>query len=92
MSRDGLADGQRALAIGHDRGQRRLVGDERAHVLRVGRDEGQRIDRAAAAGEQVDRRRAELGDEPMQVVGVLLPGVDWLLGSALTLRSTPRGS
>ena len=36
------------------------------------RDEGERVHRAAAAGEQVDRARAELGDDPMQVVGVLL--------------------
>ena len=46
--------------------------DERPDLLRVLRHERERVHRAAAAGEQVDRAGAELGDEPMQVVGVLL--------------------
>ena len=54
---DRLGGGQRALAIGQDRGERRLVRDERPDLLRVLRDEGQRVHRAAAAGEQVDRAR-----------------------------------
>ena len=69
---DRLGDRQRALAIGQDRGERRLVRDERPDVLGVLRHEGERVDRAAAAGEQVDRARVERGDDPMQVVGVLL--------------------
>ena len=62
----------RALAVGQDRGERRLVRDERPHVLRVLRHEGERVDGAAAAGEEVDRAAAELGDDPVEVVGVLL--------------------
>ena len=46
--------------------------DERPDVLRVVRHEGERVHGAAAAGEEVDRAAAELGDDPMQVVGVLL--------------------
>jgi hypothetical protein len=69
----GLVDGKggrhRVLAVGHDRGQRRLVRDQRPDVLRVPGHEGERVDRATAAGEQVDRATDRL-DEPMQVVGV----------------------
>ena len=43
------------LAIRQRRTQRRLVRDQRPHVLGMLRDERQRVDRAAAAGEQVDR-------------------------------------
>ena len=50
----------------------RLVRDEGAHLLRMRRDQRQRIDRAATAGEQVDGAGVELGDQPAQVVGVLL--------------------
>ena len=46
--------------------------DERPDLLRVLRHEGERVHRATAAGEEVDRTHAELGDDPMQVVGVLL--------------------
>ena len=44
--------------------------DERAHVLRMLRDKRQRIHRAAAAREQVDRTAADRGDDPMDVVTV----------------------
>ena len=75
---DRLGDRQRALAIGQDRGERRLVRDERPDLLRVGRHEGERVHRAAAAREQVDRAAAELVDDPVQVVGVLLGrGLRW---------------
>jgi hypothetical protein len=46
------------------------VRDERPHVLRVLGHEGERVDRATAAGEDVDRPRTDRLDEPMQVVGV----------------------
>ena len=51
---DRAGSGERVLAVGEDRRERRLVRDERPHVLRMLRDEGQRVDRAAAAGEEVD--------------------------------------
>jgi hypothetical protein len=69
---DRTAGRERALAIGEDRSDRRLVRDERPNLLRVPRHEGERVHRATTAREQVDRARVELGDEPMQVVGVLL--------------------
>ena len=50
---------QRVLAVGQERGERRLVRHERPHVLGVPGHERQRVDRAAAAGEQVDRPAAE---------------------------------
>ena len=61
---------QRVLAVGQDRGERRLVRDERPHVLWVLGHEGERVDRATAAGEEVDRLPTDRLDEPMQVVGV----------------------
>jgi hypothetical protein len=73
---DGLGDSYRALAIRQDRREWRLVRDERQNLLGVLRHEGERVHRAAAGGEQVDRPCLEvshdLGDDPMQVVGVLL--------------------
>jgi hypothetical protein len=62
----------RVLAVGQDGGERRLVGDEGPHVLGVLGHEGERVDRATAAGEQVDRTSTDRLDEPMQVVGVHL--------------------
>jgi len=67
--------GQCPLAIGEHRDQWRFVRDERPYLLRVVRYEGQRVHRAAAAGEQVDRPGIDRRDEPMQVVRVLLDGV-----------------
>ena len=69
---DGSAGRERAFAIGEDRRERGLVRDQRPNLLRMARHEGERIHGATSAGEEVDRARAELGDEPMQVVGVLL--------------------
>ena len=63
------------LAIGEHRDQWRFVRDERPYLLRVLRYEGQRVHRAATAGEQVDRPGIDRRDEPMQVVRVLLDGV-----------------
>ena len=66
------ADGSlRVLRVGQDRGERRLVRDEDAHVLGMRRDERQGIDRAPAGGKEVDRP-TDLADDPMEVVGVLL--------------------
>ena len=63
---------QRRLAVGQHLGGRRLVRDERPDLLRVLGHQGQRVDRAAAAGEEVDRAGAERRDQPVQVVGVLV--------------------
>ena len=87
---DRLRDRHRTLAVGQDRRERGLVRDERPDVLRMLRHQGQRIHRAAAAGEQVDRA-ADRRDDAVDVVGVLL-GRRLVAGSALMLRSTPRGS
>jgi hypothetical protein len=51
------------------------VRDERPYLLGVIGHEGQRVHGAAAAGEEVDRPGIDRGDEPMQVVGVLLDRV-----------------
>jgi hypothetical protein len=67
--------GQRLLAIGEHRGERGFVRDERPHLLRVLGHQGQRVHRAAAAGEQIDRLFIECGDEPIQVVCVFLDRV-----------------
>ncbi len=65
--------------------------DECPNLLRVLRHECQRVDRATAAGEEVDRTQVELGQDPTQVVGVLLGrGLGGRVG--LVLRSTPLGS
>jgi hypothetical protein len=61
---------QRVLPVGQDRGERRLVRDQRPHVPRVPGHQRERVDRAAAAGEQVDRPATDRLDEPVQVVGV----------------------
>ena len=67
--------GQCPLAIGEHRDEWRFVRDERPHLLRVLGHEGQRVHRAAAAGEQVHRPGIDRRDEPMQVVRVLLDRV-----------------
>ena len=66
--------------------------DERPDVRGVGRDEGQRVDGAAAAREEVDRAAADGLDDPVEVVGVLLRAWTAVAGSSFALRSTPRGS
>ena len=81
---DGHARGQRGVPIGDELGERRLVGDEGRHVVRMGGHEGQGIDRATAAGEHVDRPAAGRGDDPVEVVGVLLRG---RLGRRLGLQA-----
>ena len=63
---------QRRLPVGEERRERGLVRHERPHVLGVLGDQRQRVHRAAAAGEQVDRSASELLDDPVDVVGVLL--------------------
>ena len=88
---DRPAGGQRVLAVRHERGERRLVGDERPHVVGMLRDEGEGVDRAAAAGEAVHRPADGL-DDPMDVIGVDARALIGLAGSASTLRSDPRGS
>jgi hypothetical protein len=60
------------VGVRKDGCQRWLVGDQRPHVLRVGRDERQRVHRATAAREQVNRSEPDLTDDPMQIIGVLL--------------------
>ena len=70
----GLVDrpdgGERMLPVGKNGAQRRLVRDERPHVLRMLRHQRERVHRAAAGGEQVDRPAADGLNEPMQVLGV----------------------
>ena len=52
----------------------RLVRYQRADLLRVLGHQGQRVDGAAAAGEDVHRSGVQRGDQPVQVVGVLVRG------------------
>src|SRR5207302_1018658 len=66
--------GQYPLAVGQFLYRRWLVGHERAHLLGVPGDEHQRVDRATAGGEEVHRTRVQRGDQPVQVVGVLVRG------------------
>ena len=88
MARHG---GLGVLGVRQQGGQRRLVGHQRADVVRVRGDEGQGIDGAAAAGEQVNRLAAYRLDDPMQVIGVLAR-FGLRAWSSLVLRSAPRGS
>ena len=48
--------------------------DERPDLLGVLGHQGQRVDGAAAAGEDVRRSGVQRGDQPVQVVGVLIGG------------------
>ena len=50
--------------------QRRLVGNEGSHLLRVLSHQGKGVDGATAGGEQVYGSCVEGGDEPVQVVCV----------------------
>ena len=88
MSRRGR---QRILAIGQHLGERRLVRDEGPDILGMAGDQGQRVDGATAAGEEVDGSAADRLDHAVDVVGVLLGrGLGGVV--VLRLRSTPRGS
>ena len=72
----GLADagagGQHRLAVGQFLSRWRLVRHQHADLLRVPGHQGQCVDRAAAAGEDVGGRGAEGGNQPVQIVGVLI--------------------
>ena len=69
---DGTAGGERVRRVRQHARRRRLVGDERPHEVGVRGDEGERVDRAAAAGEQVDRAPADRLDHRAHVGGVHL--------------------
>jgi hypothetical protein len=59
------------LRVGEHRDQGRLVRHQREHIARVGRHQGQRGDRAAAATEQFHRANAERLDESVHVLGLV---------------------
>lgn len=87
---DGPGGCERGVTVGQDVGDRRLVRHQRADVLRMLGRQHQRIHGAPAAGEEVDGA-AELSNEPMQVIGVLLgrrgaPRIG--LGAALHARGS----
>jgi hypothetical protein len=63
--------GERVLAVGEQRRDRRLVSHDRAHVLGMRGGQRQGVGRATAAAEQV-HGAANLLDEPMEVIRVLL--------------------
>ena len=65
--------------------------DEGQHVLRMLRDESERVHRTAAAREEIDRPGVQRLDDPMQVARMVV-GVDSVVGSTFVLRSDPRGS
>ena len=81
---------QRRLAVRQELHRRRLVRDQRAHLLGVLSHQRQRVHRAAAGGEEIHRAAAERVDKPVQVVGVLvrrrLAGVVRLLAAAGAAR------
>ena len=81
---DVLGRGEGGGAVGGERRQRRLVGDEDPDVVGVAGDECQRVDRAAAAREEVDRPAAGRRDHRVDVVGVLLRR---RLGRGVVLRA-----
>ena len=59
-------------AVGQDRGQRRLVRDERAHLVATVRHPRQRVHRPAAAGQDVDRSPTDRLDDAPQVARVVV--------------------
>src|SRR5262245_57640475 len=84
--RDVLRRREGCLPVRQQRGERRFVSDEDPDVVRVAGDEGQRVDRATAAREEVDRATAQRLDHRVDVVGVLLRrrlGRGVVLGAAL---------
>ena len=83
--------GERLLAVGHGLRRRRLVRDERPHLLRVRGHERERVHRAAAAREDVDGPGAE-ASITRERSSPCCSGVEALVGSSFTLRVTPRGS
>jgi hypothetical protein len=60
------------LSVGQHGGGRRLVGDQRPHLLGVPLHQGQRVRSPAAAGEDVHCAGIQSRDEPMEIVGVFL--------------------
>jgi hypothetical protein len=62
---DGLERGQRLLAVGQFLGGRRLVRHEGADLLGVPGHQGQRVDGAAAGGEDVHRPGVQRQDQPV---------------------------
>jgi hypothetical protein len=65
--------GERLFAVRQRRRGGRFVRHEGAHLLRMPGHQRERVDRSAAAGEDVRRLSAERGDQPVQVVRVLIP-------------------
>jgi hypothetical protein len=63
---------ERLFAVGQHRRGRRLVRDDRAHLLGVLRDEREAIVGAPARAEEVHRPDVERVDQPVQVVGVVV--------------------
>jgi len=56
-------------------------------LLRVPGHQGQRVDRAAAAGEDVHRPGIERGDDPVQVISVLIRrGLGSVVGARAALH------
>ena len=58
--------------------------DEGQHILRMLRDESERVHRTAAAREEIDRSGVQRLDDPMQVVRML---VGRRLGRGIGLRA-----
>ena len=84
---DGLARGQRRLAVGQLLGGGRLVRHQGADLLRVPGHQGKPVDGAAAATEDVHRPGGHDIDQPVQVVGLLL---DRGLRGAVGALAAPR--
>ena len=85
---DRLAGGERLVRIRQQAGRRRLVRHECPYEVRVGRDEREGVDGAAAAGEHVDRAPADRVDHGAHVVGMdLRVDLDVRVGALASLRA-----
>src|SRR6185312_17541790 len=86
---DAHARGQRLLTVRQFLGGWRLVRYQDADLLGVLGHQGERVDGAAAAGEDVHRTGVQRIDQPVQIVGVLLDrGLQGAVGTLAAPRAT----
>ena len=64
--------GQRRPAVRQHLGGRRLVRYERPDLIGMAGHEGEGVHGSAAAGKQINRSRAQRGDQPVEIVRVLI--------------------
>ena len=86
----GSLGGEGVVGVGQEQEQRRLVGHQRGDVVGVGLDEGEGVDGAPTAGEEVDGPAASSAIRACRSVACSC-GVRWSLSSLRTLRPVPVG-